>query len=420
MSGPVRPSPFDTPHRVSAQLPLLKNGVPPVTLPARPIAIPTKDNIQRRHLSALRRDLRIIKFCIAGLLVIAALTGGVAAGELLAPTAIAIILALVLAPMANALERVVIVPGLAALITVAIVFSVVVAGTVAFAPSTATWTKRGPELVQSVEHKLRPLWKQLAAVDKASRQITGNSAPARTAPAPSSSTSQSILVAVATLAPSILAKILYVAVLTIFLLAQRRHYTEQLILLPRSFSNRVRMARICRDVRNRVSGYLFTLASINVGLAIATAICFTIAGIPEPFLWGVAYGLLNFIPIIGPTTIIATAAAVGFVTANTIAGAILPPAILLGLDVIEAYFVQPWLLSRRLVVSPIAIFVMIATLVWMWGAPAAITAVPILILIHTIMMHMPASRGFARLLATEHGKPRAHPHRRFYRSNPRK
>jgi predicted PurR-regulated permease PerM len=59
-------------------------------------------------------------------------------------------------------------------------------------------------------------------------------------------------------------------------------------------------------------------------------------------------------------------------------------------------------LSRRLVVSPIGIFVTLATLVWMWGAFAAITAVPVLILVHTVMSHIPNLRPFARLLATEH------------------
>lgn len=377
-----------------------------------------------RHLAALRRDIGVIKICAIGLLVIAALTGGVAAGALLAPTAIAIILALVLAPVARALERVGLIPGIAALITVGALFSVVIVGTATFAPTVSSWAKRGPELVQSVERKLRPVMRQIAAVESASRQITGGAAAAHQAPAPAPAPTQGLLYSIATTAPGIFAAILYVAVLTVFLLSGRRRYTEQLILLPRTFAGRVRMARICRDVQWRVSGYLFTLASINVGLACATALCFWAAGIREPILWGIAYGILNFIPIIGPTAIIVTAAAVGFVTANTFAGAILPPAILLGLDVIEAYFVQPWLVSRRLVISPIAIFVMVATLVWMWGPPAAITAVPILILVHTAMLHVPATRAFARLLAIEtetarsRARARAHIHNHTHHPHP--
>jgi predicted PurR-regulated permease PerM len=212
-----------------------------------------------------------------------------------------------------------------------------------------------------------------------------------------------MLYSLASTAPGILAKIVYVTVLTIFLLSTRRHYTTQLILLPRSMAGRLRMARICRDVKSRVSGYLFTLAMINLGLTLVTAIAFRIAGIPHGLLWGVAYGLLNFVPIIGPTAIIISAAIYGVITGHAVLQMLLPPIILLSIDTVEAYFVQPWLLSRRIVVSPVAIFIVVATLVWMWGAYAAITAIPALILLHTVAMHVPSMRPFGMLLATEQG-----------------
>jgi len=387
---------------VSAHLPKIEAQA--LNLPPR---IRIGDLKRSGRVSGLRRDLRIIRVCAIGLLIIAALTGGVAAGALLAPTAIAVILALVLAPIANALERLGLMPSLAALITVLALSSALAVGSAALAPSFSQWVHRAPELVHSVERKLRPFRSQIAAVESASNRIsTVVSMPAKTAPP---AAPPSIVATIFTNAPDVAASVIYVVVLTIFLLSERRRYAKQLILLPRSFANRLRVARICRDVRHRVSGYLFTLASINVGLAAATALCFAAAGISEPILWGVAFGILNFIPVIGPTTIILTAAAVGFVTADSFAGAILPPAILLALDVVEAYFVQPWLLSRRLVISPIAIFVMVATLVWMWGAAGVITAVPILILIHTVLLHVPSTRAYARFLATEHWRPRARP-----------
>ena len=381
--------------------------------PLRPIVIPLGNTHERRQFSTLKRDIRVIRFCVVGLLTIACLIVGVAAGSLLAPTAVAVILALVLAPIASALERLGLWPGAAALITAVAIIGTIVIGSVVFAPSLTTWLKRAPTFVTSVEHKLKPLRNQLAAMENASQQIARatNAAPAGTARAipvavpQSGATSSVIVTTVATTAPNVIAQILYVTVLTIFLLSSRRYYTAQLILLPRKHVDRIRMARICRDVKLRVSGYLFTLATINLGLVAATAIAFSIAGIPDPLLWGIAYGILNFIPIIGPTTIILFSAIVGFATADTLIGAITPPLILLGIDTIEAYLVQPWLLSRRLVVSPIAIFVMVATLVWMWGAPAAITAVPILILLHTVMLHVPSTRPLAMLLATEqHGR----------------
>jgi predicted PurR-regulated permease PerM len=92
---------------------------------------------------------------------------------------------------------------------------------------------------------------------------------------------------------------------------------------------------------------------------------------------------------------------IGVATSDTIALGLVPALILLGLNTIEANLVQPWLLSRRIVISPVAIFLTVVTLVWMWGAAAAITAVPILISFHTVAQHMPGLRAVAFLLASE-------------------
>jgi len=371
----------------------------------RPIIIPITSGSDRPRLSTIKHDVRVIRGGVIALVTMAVLVLGVAAGAMLAPTAIAVVLALVLAPVANALERLGLPNWISAWLTVGATVSVLVLGTLSFAPSVTDWAKRAPQIVRSVEEKLKPITRQFAALENASQQITHVTGAPRSRVAPvvaATPEGTGFVETVATGVPSALAKILYVTVLTIFLLLGRRQYTEQLILLPRNYANRLRMARICRDVKLRVSGYLFTLAMINIGLAVATAVCLSIAGVPDAVVWGIAYGILNFIPIIGSTTIILFSIAVGFVTASTLTGALLPTVIILTLDTIQGYFVQPMLLSRRLVVSPIAIFVMVATLVWMWGAPAAITAVPILILIHTVMMHMPNLRPFALLLASQH------------------
>lgn len=359
------------------------------------------EEVARDSKTEALRDIRVIRACAIGLITIAAITGGAAAGDLLAPTAIAIVLALVLAPITHALEDLRIPSAIAAILTVAVTVLVLAAGTMAFGSGIRDWVNRAPDIVHSVEHKLRPIKQQLAAVETASQQITRVTPAPVIVPAPSLPVTDGLMTSVLYSAPHLFAKILYVGILTLFLLAYRKHYTDQLILLPRNFLNRVRMARICRDVRLKVSGYLFILAMINAGLAALTALCFTLAGINDAVVWGLVFGTLNFIPIVGPTVVILAAAVVSFATSDTIMGALLPPLILLGLNTIEANLVQPWLLSRRIVASPVGIFVMVATLVWMWGVAAAITAVPMLILFHTIAQHVPALRPLARLLATE-------------------
>jgi predicted PurR-regulated permease PerM len=351
----------------------------------------------------LRADIGIIRGCVLVLVVLAILSASVAGADLLAPTAIAATLALVLAPVARTLEKLGFPSGLAAVLTVVATVSCLTAGAFALAPEISNWLNEAPKVAQSIERKLRPITRQIAVVESVSNRLAEAANPTPGASVRSVTVSDGFIMTAARTAPGVVAKSIYVTVLTIFLLACRRRYTIQLILLPRTLQNRLRMARICRDVRSRVSGYLFTLSLINIGLAAITALCFSIAGIGDALLWGIAFGVLNFIPIIGPTTVIVVAAVLGFATANTFAEALAPPLILLALNTVEANLVQPWLLSRRMVISPVAIFLTVVTLVWMWGPAAAITAVPILISFHTVALHVPTLRPVAVLLASEGG-----------------
>jgi hypothetical protein len=64
--------------------------------------------------------------------------------------------------------------------------------------------------------------------------------------------------------------------------------------------------------------------------------------------------------------------------------------------------VTPWLVSRRVAVSSIAIFLTVTFFLWLWGAFAAIVAVPLLILFSAVARHVPSLEPFAVLLLPEH------------------
>jgi predicted PurR-regulated permease PerM len=358
------------------------------------------NNTSLKRIARIRGEVRVIRGCLIFLAAIAAIAAAVAAAEVLAPTALAIVFALVLAPVARTMERAGISTGMSSLLTVLVTFAVLGGLTYAMIPSLNDWIERAPEIARAVERRLDPIREQLAAVESVSQSITQAGGDV---PAVATEAGGGILYSAVHEAPAVLATVVYVIILTIFLLACRRHYTEQLILMPRHFRNRCRMSRICRDVRLKVSSYVFTLTMINAGLAVLTAIAFHFLGVADPILWGVAFGLLNFIPVIGPTAVMFASALVGFATADTVWAGLAPPLVLLALNTIESNLVQPWLLSRRIVVSPIAIFVTVALLLWMWGPVAAITAVPLLIFFHTIAMHVPSLQPVGRLLATVSG-----------------
>ena len=350
---------------------------------------------------ASSRELRTIRSCIIVITLVAAVAASIAARDILMPTAIAVVLALVLAPIASALERLKLPSGLSAILTMVIFAALLVGAVAKLSPAVVDWVERMPDVARSAELKLRPFKLQLQAVQNASAQIQGiTEAGAKPAPKPVVA-DEAPLSSILQTAPDLFAKWVFVTILTIFILAFRKTHRERMIMLPRSFRNRVRVARVIRDVQRHVSGYLFVLVCINIGLAIVTTLAFTAANIPDAALWGFAFGVANFIPVIGPTSVILASAFVGFATSTAIFDALAPPAILLAINTVEANLVQPLLLSRRIVVTPVAIFLSVAVFAWMWGPTATILAIPTLILFFTVARHVPALHGIARLLSTD-------------------
>ena len=107
-----------------------------------------------RGVSAIRRPLIILSVCaIAGV--------GYVARDFLIPTAGAIVLALMLTPVANTLERIRLPSTLAAAASV-LLLTLVIAGILSLAiPSIADWAAQAPYLTLSLQRKLEGLRKSL-------------------------------------------------------------------------------------------------------------------------------------------------------------------------------------------------------------------------------------------------------------------
>jgi predicted PurR-regulated permease PerM len=152
-----------------------------------------------------------------------------------------------------------------------------------------------------------------------------------------------------------------------------------------------------------VSSYLFTVTTINIGLGIVTWAALAALGMPFAVLLGFAIALLNFVLIIGPILVIAATGILSLATFNDWELILAAPGIVLVLHLIESQFVSPWLIGRRLEISPVSVFAAIALLGWMWGAVGAMVAVPILILLYTFGKHIPALSPIAAMIGPTEG-----------------
>ena len=188
-------------------------------------------------------------------------------------------------------------------------------------------------------------------------------------------------------------------VLTVFLLASGTLFYEKIIQSFSTLSDKKRALRIVYDVEKEISRYLLTVAIINTCLGIVVGLGLWAIGMPMPFVWGVAAGLLNFLPYIGAAVTLIGVAAVSFVSFDSLAMALIPPAYLLLCNILEGQVVTPITVGRRLELNAVAVFIAVAFWSWLWGFAGALIAVPILVIVKVFCDHFDELRSIGNFLA---------------------
>jgi len=124
---------------------------------------------------------------------------------------------------------------------------------------------------------------------------------------------------------------------------------------------------------------------INAGVGIATTVAMTPVGLPSPVLWGVIIAVLGFIPYLGPLVFMALLLLAGTLTFSNF-GEIVAPALAYGvINIVESNFIAPWIVGRRLEMSPLFVFLAVMVCAWMWGVAGAFLAVPLLVIIVVLL-----------------------------------
>lgn len=362
------------------------------------IRVPT---VHLRGGSAIRRPLIVLAVCAVGVV-------GYLARDFLIPTAGAIVLALMLTPVATALERGHVPKTLAAAASV-LLLALVLAGVLALAiPSIAGWIADAPTLTYRLEKKLEGVRESIATLQKVTKQVEQAAA---TVPAEGGPVSpvekvvvqdgKSLLGQLASTTPAVVLQFGYAAVLAFMLLVHRNDHRRQVLRVPVAFATRVRMARMMRDINERVGHYLFALAIIYSGVAAASATVLALLDLPNAIIWGFLMGLASFVPFVGAPVLIALVAVAALVTFDDWTRIAAAPAALALIHFVESQFVIPFFVSRRCALNTVAVFVGIALLGWMWGIVGAIVAVPLLILLSTVAAHLPSLRWLEIMLTDD-------------------
>ncbi len=167
-------------------------------------------------------------------------------------------------------------------------------------------------------------------------------------------------------------------------------------------SDRVTIAttNALNEMARHIRSYLVWRTVINVCMAIALGFIYTQLGLRQAWTWAVLAGVLTFIPYIGPVIAGLPPIVDALITVGP-GTALLLIGIYLAVLVIEGYIVFPLVIGRHMEMN--ATTVMLACLFWafVWGEIGLFLALPLMAGLKAICYHVPSWRPWAELMGME-------------------
>jgi predicted PurR-regulated permease PerM len=339
------------------------------------------------ELNAKRDRLLASIALIAGLGILIALPFALRAGaEFFLPVTAALVVAITLVPLLEWFERRGVPSKLAAGLCVLIFLLLAVFAIGSIVLPAIDWVARIPERIVKVREALDPVLDLYKSFDKFVGRIV-----AQVASAPDQArtvrieTPNSLSGLLAQSAPHAAIQLFFALLVIFFFLAGWTGMRKRTITSRGSFEGALTTARVIQQVVDATSTYIGTITIINVSLGALTALVLWQLGMASPVMWGGIVAVLNFIPYLGPIASAMLLFFGGLMTFPDVWAAMLPPAIFIGFHLVEANFLTPMIVGKKLTINPLAILVALSFWAWVWGTTGALLAVPLLIIMKTIL-----------------------------------
>jgi predicted PurR-regulated permease PerM len=366
---------------------------------------------------AYRRDRLLASLTlIAGTALALALPFALRAGaEFFMPVTAALVIAIALVPVLEWLERRRIPSMLASLLCVLLFLTVANVAVISILLPAVEWVRLLPGNIGRIRETLAPLFEFYANFEAFVDDLVHafGRAPAGGPQTVTVETPNSMLSIIATSAPFAIIQLFFAILVIFFFLAGWTKMRRQTITTRASFDGAMTTARVIQQVVSATSTYLGTITVINIGLGLAVALILHYLDMPTPLMWGGIVAVLNYIPYLGPIASALLLAVGGLIVYSDPWFALLPALIFIGLHLVEANLITPSIIGRRLTINPLLILVALSFWAWVWGTTGALLAVPILIILKTVLdaAGKPDIAGFlfeeGTLVAEHHEEPAA-------------
>ncbi|SEH18334.1 Predicted PurR-regulated permease PerM [Sphingopyxis sp. YR583] len=310
-----------------------------------------------------------------------------AGAEFFLPLTAAIVIAIALVPLLEWLERRGVPSALASFLALATFLAIINAALAIIVVPATGWFARIPESIPRIQSNLAPLIDFYSTlqrfVDRTLMSVASGTE--ATAQAVAATAPTSVVDYFISSAPAAAIQLFFAILVIFFFLAGWTRLRKGTIRRRGSFDGAMQTARVIQNVVDATADYLATITMINAILGLTVSLLLWALGMPSPFMWGGIVSICNFVPYLGPIVAAVLLGLGGLMTFDAVGLALLPALIFIGVHLVEANLITPLVLGKRLTINPLLILVSLSFWGWIWGTPGALLAVPLLLILQTVL-----------------------------------
>jgi len=187
-----------------------------------------------------------------------------------------------------------------------------------------------------------------------------------------------LLIAIAAQTPIVL-------LLAYFLLASGVHFRRKLVqFVGPTLSRKKDTVRILEEVDVQIQRYLLATLLSKALVGIGTWLAFEALGMEHAGVWGVAAGVLHFIPYLGSTLTILAAGVAAFLQFGSVLHALAIAGVTLLVAASIGLVFMTWLQSRAARINPAVLFIALLFFGWLWGISGLLLGAPLVAIVKVI------------------------------------
>ncbi len=156
--------------------------------------------------------------------------------------------------------------------------------------------------------------------------------------------------------------------------------------------------QILDDINVQIASFMRVQLLTSALVGVLTMVALWYLGLDQWIVWGLAAGIFNTIPYVGPILVTAGLGVVAFTQFDSISQTILVCAVAFAITSLEGFLLMPALMGRAARMNPVAIFVGLLFWSWVWGVWGALLAVPMLMMLKALSDHIEELQPVAELL----------------------